>query len=279
MPEHRRGSATEGYATSESGARIDRANAQAAKTPAGGLLGALISESGARDRIATLLSEQGVRTSPFASVAELQTASPDPSPALIAISLDRVDSSLAKQIESLRARFERAPILLVCRQIQRSEMRSMLGRGVSGVVLQDELAQAFGPCVCAILADQVCVPREHWRTIEPPVLSSREKQVLGLVVMGYMNGQIAQHLFLAESTVKSHLSSAFTKLGVRSRNEAVELILNSERGLGLGILALGSEPLQTAEASARPTNGGATHPSQAPYRPIGISDDAAVARS
>jgi len=35
------------------------------------------------------------------------------------------------------------------------------------------------------------------------------------VVVGYMNSQIAERLFLAESTVKSHLSSAFGKLGVR----------------------------------------------------------------
>ncbi len=62
--------------------------------------------------------------------------------------------------------------------------------------------------------------------------------------MGYMNGQIAEQLFLAESTVKSHLSSAFGKLGVRSRNEAVDLILDAERGLGMGILGLGGDPVE-----------------------------------
>jgi DNA-binding NarL/FixJ family response regulator len=77
------------------------------------------------------------------------------------------------------------------------------------------------------------------------VLSTREKQILGLVVMGYMNSQIAERLFLAESTVKSHLHSAFGKLGVRSRNEAVSLILDPARGLGIGILGVGAEPLAT----------------------------------
>jgi DNA-binding NarL/FixJ family response regulator len=96
---------------------------------------------------------------------------------------------------------------------------------------------------------QICVPREHWRQVQPPVLSTREKQILGLVVMGYMNSQIASTLFLAESTVKSHLSSAFGKLGVRSRNEAVSLILDPERGLGMGILGLGGEPVESAAAS------------------------------
>ena len=96
----------------------------------------------------------------------------------------------------------------------------------------------------AVRAGQVCLPRQSWQQIEPPVLSSREKQVLGLLVMSHTNGQIADQLYLAESTVKSHLSSAFYKLGVRSRHEAVARILDPQAGLGIGILSLDSEPLQ-----------------------------------
>jgi DNA-binding NarL/FixJ family response regulator len=119
------------------------------------------------------------------------------------------------------------------------------------VVLADNLDQGLVPCLQAVQNGQICVPREQWRQIEPPVLSAREKQILGLVVMGYMNGQIAEQLFVAESTVKSHLSSAFGKLGVRSRNEAVNLILDPERGLGMGILALGGEPVESTPTTAQ----------------------------
>ena len=66
-------------------------------------------------------------------------------------------------------------------------------------------------------------------------LTTREKQILALVITGLTNAQIAGRLFLAESTIKSHLSSAFSKLGVSSRYEAATVILDSERGGGLGI--------------------------------------------
>jgi len=147
-------------------------------------------------------------------------------------------------VEPLVKRFEQTPVVIVCTDIQRWEVRAALAAGAAGVVTEQNLRRRLPACLRAVLAGQTCVPREHWRQIEPPVLSTREKQILGLVVMGYMNSQIAQRLFLAESTVKSHLSSAFGKLGVRSRNEAVDLILNPDRGLGMGILTLGGEPLE-----------------------------------
>ena len=85
------------------------------------------------------------------------------------------------------------------------------------------------------------LPRELFTGAAPPVFSPREKQVLGMVVLGFTNGEIAGKLFIAESTVKSHLNSSFAKLGVRSRAEAAARILSAENGLGLGILGISGE--------------------------------------
>jgi DNA-binding NarL/FixJ family response regulator len=207
---------------------------------------ALIAEERRRESVYGALEKQGFTFNAFDSVEDLLACRMKGLPALIVV---WIEAWPARQIELLQRCAKQAQIVVICAEIQRWEIRAALASGVTGVVLEDELTSALGPCLQAVRAGQVCVPREHWRQIEPPVLSTREKQILGLVVMGYMNSQIAEQLFLAESTVKSHLSSAFGKLGVRSRNEAVNLILDPERGLGMGILGLGVEPVESIPAA------------------------------
>jgi DNA-binding NarL/FixJ family response regulator len=210
---------------------------------------ALVACENRRKSIGALLREQGWRFSAFDSATDLLECDAASDYGLVALWAEDADASAAQQVDLLRRSIEHVSVVVICAAIQRWEVRAVLAGGAAGVAMEKDLDTTLGACLQAALAGQICVPRQHWRQIEPPALSSREKQILGLVVMGYMNGQIAQQLFLAESTVKSHLSSAFGKLGVRSRNEAVKLILDSEHGLGMGILALGSEPLELSTAT------------------------------
>jgi DNA-binding NarL/FixJ family response regulator len=76
--------------------------------------------------------------------------------------------------------------------------------------------------------------------VRPP-LSHREKQALNLLLLGLTNAEIARRLYLAESTVKCHLTSIFSKLGVRSRNEAIAHALDRQRGLGLSMPGLSDD--------------------------------------
>jgi DNA-binding NarL/FixJ family response regulator len=52
-------------------------------------------------------------------------------------------------------------------------------------------------------------------------LTARETEILRMMAGGYSNKEIAQALFLAEGTVKNHISHILAKLGVRDRTRAV----------------------------------------------------------
>jgi DNA-binding NarL/FixJ family response regulator len=207
----------------------------------------LVASGSPRDVIARALEREWLSLRSFDCLQAILEAAGADDLAAIVVWVESALTSMPSLIEPLTKRFIPSPVVIVCESIQRWEVRAALAAGAAGVVVSANLESALVPCLQAVQVGQTCVPREHWRQVEPPVLSTREKQILGLVVMGYMNGQIAEQLFLAESTVKSHLSSAFGKLGVRSRNEAVKVILDPDRGLGMGILGLGGEPLGSTE--------------------------------
>ncbi len=54
-------------------------------------------------------------------------------------------------------------------------------------------------------------------------LSSREREVLALMVEGLNNREIADQLTISSSTVKNHVSNIFSKLGITSRTQAVAM--------------------------------------------------------
>ena len=60
---------------------------------------------------------------------------------------------------------------------------------------------------------------------EIEALTSREKEVLGLVAKGATNQDIAEKLFVRDVTVKTHLNSIFKKLKVTNRTQAVLLAM------------------------------------------------------
>jgi DNA-binding NarL/FixJ family response regulator len=64
-------------------------------------------------------------------------------------------------------------------------------------------------------------PTEPVRTSMLEALTARETEVLRLVARGMSNTEIAEHLFVSEQTVKTHVGKIFAKLGLRDRAQAV----------------------------------------------------------
>jgi DNA-binding NarL/FixJ family response regulator len=127
----------------------------------------------------------------------------------------------------------------------------LLAAGADGLLFERDLEAALPSVVRAIAAGQVCVPAECRHLIQPPALSYRESQILGLSVAGLTNSQIASRLCISQSTVKSHLSSAFRRLGVHSRREAAALVFGPDEILRRTVLGT----LQLSDAFARSEGG------------------------
>ncbi|MGA8926600.1 MAG: LuxR C-terminal-related transcriptional regulator [Solirubrobacterales bacterium] len=119
-----------------------------------------------------------------------------------------------------------------------ADVATAVRAGARGVVFEDRLGEALVPTVGAVRAGQLAVPRQFHRHAVKPRLSYRERQVLGLMAIGVGNAGIATAVGLETSTVKSHVSAALAKLGVRTRGEAAAVVVDPDEGFGPGILDL-----------------------------------------
>jgi len=165
-------------------------------------------------------------------------AEPRPDALAIVVGRPREDARL-REIRSLTESVPDACLVVVMpADVANTALRRVLIAGAGGIVLEDDLERALVPTARAVLAGQLTVPSALGRQIAPRPLSHREKQILSLVMAGMTNREIAGKLFLAESTIKTHLASTFRKLDARSRAEAVARITDSESGYGTGILTI-----------------------------------------
>jgi DNA-binding NarL/FixJ family response regulator len=172
------------------------------------------------------------------SVDELLRDLDGSAPACAVLAARRPDRGAAAAVAELRAELKDVPLVLLCERASAGDVRRALKFGADGVVLVERIKSALAAVVSVVVSGQISVPMSNRGEVGQDVLTIREKQILGLVVTGLTNAQIATKMFLAESTVKSHLSSAFAKLGVSSRHEAVGLILDPDRGRGLGVMSV-----------------------------------------
>lgn len=177
-------------------------------------------------------------TSEFESIVQLASHDPLPDTDALVLRVGTSRREIMDAFKSVRSLLPDTPIVGLWPDDLRREDRRVLMTGIDGLLEENQIEDALISTVRAVRSGLICLPRRTPGGTQADTLSSREKQVLGMLIMGFTNAEIGQRLYVAESTVKSHLSSAYTKLGVRSRKDAAALILDPNEGLGTGVLAI-----------------------------------------
>jgi DNA-binding NarL/FixJ family response regulator len=159
---------------------------------------------------------------------------------VVVTAVERLTKSELAELRALRGRLRQSRVVVVVDDVTPGCVHAAFDAGADAVVDAPGAEQRLAAAIRSAQAELASFPREVRVRFARPALSTREKQVLGLVVLGYTNSEISTALHIAETTVKTHLGAIFEKLGVRSRNEARSLVLDPVRGHGLGVLAITS---------------------------------------
>ena len=160
----------------------------------------------------------------------------DPDVVLMDIRMPGMDGIAATV--RLTERSTRPAVLVLTTFDADSYVYEALRAGAAGFLLKDAPPEQLTAAVRTVArGDALLAPALTRRLVErfleqPPTtgpsprlatLTERELDVLRLVARGRSNQEIAQELFLAETTVKTHLGRVLNKTGCRDRLQAVVL--------------------------------------------------------
>jgi len=160
-------------------------------------------------------------------VAEVERAS-EIAPALARTPCDLLLLDLQMEdrnaLADIRSFARRARVVVVTASQRSEEALAALHAGARAVVFKRFAVETLMEAVRAVMEGHVWMPPalQSQMTAQmfgpaAKVLTSREREIVRLVGLGFQNPEIAQRLSIGEATVKSHLNNVFHKLKIRDR--------------------------------------------------------------
>jgi len=126
-------------------------------------------------------------------------------------------------------------VILLTAAIERADIVTALQLGARGVIMKDAATEQLFKGIRTVMGGQYWVGREGVSDLiqmlksmmaaeeaEPKKtwgLTKRELEIIGTIVAGYPNKDIAKKFAISEDTVKHHLTNIFNKVGVSTRLE------------------------------------------------------------
>jgi NarL family two-component system response regulator LiaR len=157
-------------------------------------------------------------------------------PDVVLMDMVMADMDGATATRLIRSQSESIQVVALTSFKEEILVQSAVQAGAIGYLLKDVSADELAQAIRAAHAGRATLSPEAAQALvhaagqpqKPGLdLTDRERVVLALMVEGLNNTQIAARLTVRPSTVKSHVSSILSKLGVASRTEAVTLALRN----------------------------------------------------
>jgi DNA-binding NarL/FixJ family response regulator len=139
-------------------------------------------------------------------------------------------------------------IILLTAAIERPDIVTALQVGAQAVILKESASDVLYKCIQAVMNGQYWLGRKPVPTLnaalreasvaypEPAAkhfgLTPREREIIGVILDGCSNGDIAAKFSISEKTVKHHLTNIFDKVGVSNRLELALFALHHKIDTG-----------------------------------------------
>jgi two-component system NarL family response regulator len=136
-------------------------------------------------------------------------------------------------VEQIRHEFAAARIIVLTTFDGDEDIYRALQAGARGYLLKGMFGDELMDAIRAVHSGKSRIPplvaERLAERMGGPSLTSRELEVLELIVLGNSNKEIGGELAISEATVKTHVNSILDKLGVTDRTQAVRTAL--QRGI------------------------------------------------
>jgi DNA-binding NarL/FixJ family response regulator len=169
--------------------------------------------------------------------AEALAQAADTKPDLILLDIDLGGENGLDLLPELRRIAADARVLVLTGLTDEESHRQAARLGAAGLVLKQNAAEVLLKAIRKVSEGETWLDRSVMsnllhemnrpkKQIDPhearmASLTAREREVIALIAEGQKNKQIAERLFISETTVTHHLSSIYSKLGVSDRLELV----------------------------------------------------------
>lgn len=167
------------------------------------------------------------------SVEEALAKVPAAPPDVLILDYDLGGDTALSLVRSLQERGLAIRTLVVTAGLPDSVAMELISHGISGIFTKQRPLAELYQAIVDVANGKLVIEREYFQRLvvstrtnaDIPPLTARDRQILGFLLEGLSNKEIANQLRLSEGAIKAAMQQLFAKTGVRTRSQLVRIAL------------------------------------------------------